>query len=122
MKQLVIELLRVDCDLQAVQIDKVKRDHIAGVMNLGEDDFLVDVMLQFPLLNTPLQSASERIGNGQWLARVDGRVVLLLQVFQQCGGLQSRLAGEQFFDFGPVAIQRVLSRPIGTRWVYNLAR
>ena len=55
MKQLVVKLFSLHRDAQAVQVHEVKGHHITGPMNLREHNFLLNVMLESPLVDATLQ-------------------------------------------------------------------
>ncbi len=57
MKQLVIELLAVQCDAQHVQVNEVKGNHIARKMNLRQDYFLLNIVLNLPFVNASFQGS-----------------------------------------------------------------
>jgi hypothetical protein len=52
-KQHVLERSSRDGDPETIQYDEVKSNDVARVMDLGEGDFPLDVLLQFPLLDSP---------------------------------------------------------------------
>ncbi|MCA9139141.1 MAG: hypothetical protein KDB00_20350 [Planctomycetales bacterium] len=59
----MVELLPGNRDIQAVQVHEVKGHHIARMMNLGKNDFLRNIVLQFPSLNATFQGSPQRIGD-----------------------------------------------------------
>ena len=71
---------------RAFSIDEVESDHVARMMNLGEVDFLLHPVLQLPLLNSPLQRPSNRIGDLHLAWALGRGIVFLLQPIEQGKG------------------------------------
>jgi hypothetical protein len=111
-EQHVIVRTSLNRNLQSIQIDEVKSDHVARMMNLGEVDFLLHPVLQLPSLNSPLQRPSNRIGDPQ-LALATGRwIVFLFQPIEQGKGSQPGVPFQEFLDLRPIRIEGVFPSPI----------
>src|SRR5688572_4559966 len=101
MKQLVLKLLPLDRDAQAVQVHEVKGHQRTGPMNLREHNFLLYIMLESPLMNPTFQDSSQRVGYRQLRRIATWQIVFLLQPTEQCNGLQTRIRFEQRLDLWP---------------------
>jgi len=111
-EQLVVIRTSLNRDPQSIQIDEVESDHVARMMNLGEVDFLLHPVLQLPLLNSPLQRPSNRIGDPQFALATGRRIVFLLQPIEQGKGSQPVVLFQEFLDLRPIRIEGVFPSPI----------
>jgi len=75
----VFERLVPDRDLQRIHHDEVKGDHVARMMHLRKRHFLLDTVLQLPLLHASFESATNRVSDAILTFLTGGRVVLLLE-------------------------------------------
>jgi hypothetical protein len=73
-----------DRDLQRIHHDEVKGDHVARMMHLWKNDFLLDTMLQLPSLDTPFESTTNRVRDANVAFLTLGWVVLLLEPIENC--------------------------------------
>jgi len=119
MEHQVFEGLAIHRDLQGVHDDEVKREHIAGMVNLWELDVLLDAMLQLPALHASLQRSSNRVGDAGLTC---GRIVFLLEPIKNRVGLQSPIVFKQRFDLTPELCERILTRTVRTLGAFDLAR
>ncbi len=85
-EQHVVVRTSLNRDLQSVQNDEVESDHVPRMMNLRELDFLFHSVLQLPLLNSPLQRPSNRIGDPHLALAIGLIVVFLFQPIEQGKG------------------------------------
>jgi len=115
MKQLVVKLLSLHRDAQAVQVHEVKGHHITGSMNLREHNFLLYVMLESPFVYTTFQGSSQGVGYHQLGRFATWLVVFLLEPTEQRNGLQTRVRFQQRFDLWPERFQRVDPCAMGPR-------
>jgi hypothetical protein len=89
MEHHVLKSLLPDRNVQLIHDDEVECDHVARMMLLGKNDFLLDTMLQLPLLDTPFESATNRVSDTNVTFRTVGRVVFLLEPIENCVRFQS---------------------------------
>jgi hypothetical protein len=116
----VLERSSADRDLERIHGDEVEGDHIAGVMDLGEVDFLLDALLELPPPDAPLQCAADRVGDARLASLAHRRVMFLLQPLQEGVGLELPIVPEPFLDLRPELLQRIGPRAIGSRRPFNL--
>jgi hypothetical protein len=95
----VRERFPLDGHVETVHVREVRSTQPAGVVDLGEEDFLGRTVLGLPLTNAALQRAAYRL---RILAGI-----LTLQPLPQSLGLQLGLAREQFLQAGPDLGERI---------------
>ena len=99
-------------DPQSVQDDEVEGDHVSRMMHLRKVDFLLNPVLQFPLLNAPFQGSANRIGDPHlaWLA--GRRIVFLFQPVQQREGPEAGIVFQEFLDLRPERLEGIFPSSI----------
>ena len=111
-EQLVVVRTSLNRDPQSIHVHEVESDHVARMMNLGEVDFLLHPVLQLPLLNSPLQRPSNRIGDPQFALATGRGIVFLLQPIEQGKGSQPGVPFQEFLDLRPIRIEGIFPSPI----------
>ena len=82
-EQHVVVRASLDGHLQRIENDEVESDHVTRLMNLRKRHLLLDVLLQFPPLDSPFQRSSNRIGNHHFPGDPGRGIVFLFQPIEQ---------------------------------------
>jgi hypothetical protein len=117
-EQQVIERPSPDGHPQGIHRHEVEGDHIPGVVYLGEDHFLLDVVAELPMCDAAFQGAADRVGDHRFAARL---VVLLLEPFQNGDRFQPGVLRQERFYLGPVIRQGIFASAIVARHLLELA-
>ena len=118
MEHHVVEGLAADRDLERIHDDEVESDHVARMVNLWEDDFLLDTVLELPTLYSSFQCSSNRVRHARLTFR---RVVLLFEPIQNRVRFESRIVLKSFFDFAPILFERIWASAVGALGSFHLA-
>lgn len=110
MKQQMIVRSAANRNAQAIQVDEVERDHIAGLMHLGKLDLVLNSVLQLPFLHPPLQRPPEGIADRPF-SRFGG-VVFLLEPIQQGHRPEPGIVLQELLDFRPERFERIGPRAV----------
>jgi hypothetical protein len=103
----VVERLTEDGDAELGHASEVALGEPTGFVNLGEEHLLGRSFEDAPEFDAPLQGPELDIGKTAREAA--------LQVEEECLGLKARVEPEQFEEFGPDILERVLPGPPGMR-------
>jgi hypothetical protein len=103
----VVERLAEDGDAELGHTGEVTLGEPPRLMNLGEEDLLGWPFEGPPLFDPALQATELDIGEAAREAS--------LQVVEESLGLEPRVESEQFEEFGPDVLERVLPGPPGVR-------
>lgn len=117
-EQKMIERSSPEGHPQGIHRHEVEGDHIPGVMHLGKDHFLGDVVLELPTCHAAFQGSAERVVDRRFATRL---VVLLLEPFQNGHRLQARVLCQERLRLGPVVRQGIFARAIVARLLLELA-
>ena len=103
----VVERLAEEGDAELGHAGEVTLGEPTRLMDLGEEDLLGRPFKGSPLFDPPLQGPELDVGEAAREAA--------LQVEEEGLGLESRVEPEQFEEFGPDFLERVLPGPPGVR-------
>jgi hypothetical protein len=103
----VVERLAEDGDAELGHAGKVRLGEPTRLVDLGEEDLLGRTFEGAPPFDPALQATELDVGESAWETS--------LQVEEEGFGLEPRVEPEQFEEFGPDILERVLPGPPGVR-------
>jgi hypothetical protein len=103
----VVEELAEDGDAELGHAGEITLGEPPRLVDLGEEDLLGRSFEGTPLFDPPLQATELDVGESAWETA--------LQVVEEGLGLEPRVEPEQFEEFGPDVLERVLPGPPGVR-------